>query len=319
MNQALINEYKGYLFEFLVGKSFASNSRLGEVPFLNSISKEQFTRLESYQNALYVTEPVLYRQLPLLATATVDYYLQKSNCSNDYSVELISRSLNHETNADLVLVFANTRINLSLKLVKDQVYVNTLSAGIKSFFSKYFKDALDHQNELNTRVLQAFEKMRFHLLDHYGHELSGKLFEQWRSAGNAILPSQLDEELRQYLLEYYHTCISTIFVHLKELYKSDTKATQVSLRNLCGLGADVNHLFCFHHGTESYKLSRIVEMNSRVLGGQIPKIIPPARGSSYFLIDYHHVALQIRVKPMRDFTTFAMKINCALKIKKKKK
>lgn len=318
MNQALINEHKGYIFEYLVAQYFARESIQGELIFLNSISKSDFDRLEIYQQALYHSDSLLFQELPHLAKQTVQYYLKQNSFEKNYTVQLLSRDNQHQSNADIVLNFIDRKIFLSLKLSKDQVYVNTKSAGIKSFLSKYFPDAKKHQKELNHKVFQAFEKMRFHLLDHYGHELSGKLFEQWQNEGKAITPGALPIELRNYLLEYYHDCIFAIYSHLSHLISLDPLSCAKSFKDLCGLSNLTNHLFCFHHGTDNYKLAALVDLNCSIIASEVPQIIPPARGSAYFLVNYSQLTLQIRVKPMRDFTAPAMKINCAIKLKKPK-
>ncbi len=318
MNQALINEHKGYVFEYLVSQYFARNSNKGELPFIQSINKEDFLRLENYQQLLYTNDALLYKELPHLAKSLVDYYIEKNKIKKNYTVHLASRSSEHNSNADIVLDYGDRKLFLSLKLSKDQVYVNTKSAGIKSFLLKYFPNAKQQQIDLNQKVLQSFEKMRFHLLDHFGHELSGKLFEQWQSEGKAIVPGALPVELRPHLLEYYHDCILAIYTHVSEILTSDPTTCYKTFAELCGLSTQTQHLFCFHHGTDNYQLSRLVDINRSIIDNEVPKIVPPARGSSYFLINYSQLTLQIRVKPMRDFTAPAMKINCAIKLKNRK-
>lgn len=318
MNQALLNEYKGYIFEYLVAHNFSKRSYLGESYFLQLLNKEENLRLENYQQALFSMDALLYKQLPLLAKNTTDYYFTKHDGPLLKSVQLVSRIKNPLSNADIVLDFEHQTKKLSLKLCKDQVYVNTKSAGVKSFFSIYFKNAKKEQLKINQNIFQAFENMRFQLLDFYGHELSSKLFEQWQQEGRSILPGQVETQVHGFILEYYHQCITEIYNQLLLLLKKNPHECYKSFSQLCGLSSESNHLFCFHQGTGNYKLSRILEMNRGIIQGEIPHISAPTMGSSYFLINYSQLSLQIRVKPMRSFIVPAMKINCGIKLRHEK-
>lgn len=315
MKQSLINEHKGFVFEYLVAHYFAEESEVGLGNFLSSIESQDFERLNFYQKNILANDKTLYKQLPLLAKEVCHFYLNKFSQGKLQSVALTSRSKLLSDNADIILEFKQHKSHLSLKLCKDLVFVNTKSAGIKSFLSKYFLQAFENQHTLNQHILQAFEKLRFSLLDHYGYELTDKVFEQWQLEGMATTPGGLDVNLRNHLIDYYHLSITAIYEQVKILFDKDPPASQKTFIELCGLSYGAHHLFCFHQGTDSYELAKISDLKSTSIEQEIPEILPPARGSSYFLINYSLLSLQIRVKPMRDFTAQAMKINCSIKFK----
>lgn len=321
--QALLNEYKGYVFEFLFAKILSQKIPAkyfdGEIEFIASLNNEEIQRLKEYQHYIYSHDLILYRGLNVLAEKAVDFYYQGRNENIIKKIELVSRKKNVSDNADVVIYYLNNNgVNedhLSLKLCKDNVYVNTKSAGIKSFLTKYFHADMEIQKRLNATTVQSFEKMRFQILDFYGHDLSMTDFQSWLGDGNSSLPGNLPEVVRSHLLNYYHECLQGIYLEVYEITKNNPEFASQAFLHLCGLTHSTTHLFCFHKGTKSYDLSKIIELCAGELIGEVPQIIPPARGSSYFLVDYKKVSLQIRVKPMRDFTAPAMKINCSVKLK----
>ncbi len=313
--QSLVNEVKGHLFEY-VFSHFLAQKGDGEYDFTSSLSESEMNRLKEYQYTVLKNDPVLYRQLPILAKAMSDYYVDFHRGKEIKNIALVSRLKNADHNADVIVEFSDGKKDfVSLKLCKLNVFVNTKSAGIKSFFSKYFFQANSSQDKLNLRVTQAFEKMRYLLLDTYGYDLGSMDFQAWTSDGQATLPGQLPDRVREYLLEYYHHCLMGIYDEVNFLLEKQPVTVCKTFLDLCGLNGHGRHLFCFHQGTSTYKLAKITDLDARELKEEIPILQAPSRGSSYFLVKYKSIVLQIRVKPMRDFTVPAMKINCSIKLK----
>jgi len=76
--EAILNECKGNLFEFLMAQKFAEKSKI-ESQFLLSLPKNFKNQLSIYEGLIRDSEPKLLSQLPLLAKQQQRKFGQSSN------------------------------------------------------------------------------------------------------------------------------------------------------------------------------------------------------------------------------------------------
>ncbi len=336
--EALLNEYKGNLFEFLVAQNLAVKSSL-EVDFLFNLPTEYKNRLQSYEDFIRSQGPKLLIDLPLLASCTADAiwnYLEiRQTRFTKWSVigKIMATNDNDFWNeTDIVGSFLNDSGEIknktfSLKLTKDHSFTNTKSAGVKSFFIKYFQafslqygDLLTRQQEeLNREVDDCFLKMGHKLYAMIDADFQGRFDTHW-SNHYSELPGELPEDLKIVVHENYNRIAQKLSLFLNELKNTDSQLFFQSLFALCGFGhREIIQVNCFH---QDYRLKAVTIKNRDDLfniagknGANDFKILPLKDLSSSLEIIWGDIVLQIRVKPMNKFTTAAYKINCAIKIK----
>ncbi|MFT6071423.1 MAG: hypothetical protein ACJAT2_001602 [Bacteriovoracaceae bacterium] len=322
--EALINELKGNLFEFLVGQCLANSYGL-EGEFLGSISPEFTDRLQTYELWLRENSPELLEKLPHLARSTAEFFKKKEMDRID-AILLVGKVLGGSSDqrakeADLLLKKKDSVSSLSLKLCKENSFVNTKSAGARSFFPKYFSksfpSARSAQNNLNHKLEEDYKEVSMAL-----HEMAGLPVEQqfgtaWKEAGLPLLPGQLNTEMNKRLKEHYYYMIQSFYEVWENLYKKDHKKFKDSMMPLLGFGhKDLIQLSCFYSGDYQLSFNNIKKAQPYRLKLEEAVLIPPKEGLSSFEMKMEDCSFQIRLKPMNKFTVPGLKVNCSLKLLK---
>ena len=328
--EAILNECKGNLFEFLVAQGLASCS-LVEDQFLLNLPTEFKMKLGQYEELMRTYCPELLKRLPVLASLTVksiwDKVILEQYIFLEWKVigKIVSSNDNEVWNeTDIVGSYINKvgmqkHLSFSLKLSKDNSYTNTKSAGVKSFITKYFASfgqiSQNFQNELNCEVDESFLAMGHRLYSSIDKEFTGSFGMEWSDAYTE-LPGELSPELRKFVHSNYHRIalkLSSILTHLKEVNDSlffDALAT------LCGFGhTEIIQVCCFH---QEYEFKKVTIKNFEDYFSNINReceLLPIKELGSSVEIVLGNLLLQIRVKPMNKFTTAAYKINCSIKVK----
>jgi len=339
--EALLNEVKGNIFEFLLG-SIIARSFNHESEFLGYFSSldggkvyQDFCR---YQNYLLETDRELYHQLPYLAQEAMNYLSQETRFFNSFSpvhTHLMGKWASSFTagsnlkESDIVLVDGTGQARgLSLKLCKSGAFVNTKSGGIRSFIEKYFSGfsrASILQQEMNSELEYSFSQMRSACyqwadLSYDPEGTSNTQFdEQWQQKGHPVLPGQLPDELKVILHAHYQRMIGKLHSSLGTLWQEDRALFGQSLLPLVGLSSpEIVQLTCYHKSKSSqrYLLDHFDFFGSNELTKSLLKFNQwphlKERVAS-FEIDLGTKILQIRVKPMNTFIVSGLKINCSLK------
>lgn len=328
--EAILNECKGNLFEFLVTQGLSRKSNL-EDQFLFSLPGDFKSKLGSYEELMRTHEPTLLKKLPLLASNTVEYIwnnleLSKKNFSQWNVIgKMVATNDNDFWNeTDIVGSFTEGEVSkklaLSIKLTKDHSFTNTKSAGVKSFFSKYF-DRFEAamissmQQELNAVVDDSFLKMGHKLYRMVDLEFGGSFTKAW-SDHYTELPGELPPEMKEVVHENYHRVALKLSSLLEKLKAHDRHLFFDSMYSLCGFGhAEIIQVSCFH---QDYELKNITLKNFDDIFAQTNKecVLAPLKDlASSVEVIMGDVSLQLRVKPMNKFTTAAYKINCSIKVK----
>ncbi|MGZ3787224.1 MAG: hypothetical protein ACXVLQ_01805 [Bacteriovorax sp.] len=328
--EAILNEFKGNLFEFLVAQGLACRSMI-EDQFLLSLPIEFKLKLASYEEAIRTHEPRLLSKLPVLAGLTVKKIWDEINLSQceftHWNVigKMVATNDNDVWNeTDIVGTYKtnegeNKKLALSLKLSKDHSYTNTKSAGVKSFLTKYFslfgQDALELQKELNAEVDESFLMMGYRLYSMADLEFSGSFNSKW-SERYSELPGELSGEMSCIVHENYHRVALKLSSILERLKKRDPQMFFDSLYALCGFGhAEIIQVNCFHQDYDLKEIN-IKKFDELFLTAKKECTLQPIKNlASSVDIVLGKMTLQVRVKPMNKFTTAAYKINCSIKVK----
>lgn len=322
--EALINEYKGNLFEFLVAQNLAQSFTL-ESAFLKSLPTSFHERLAFYQDYLMQNDRELFKRLPLLAKEVAEAI--KGRLKGNLKEVLVVGKLTgiHERSewgeADIILNGESGVKKISLKLCKDNAYVNTKSAGVKSFIEKYFSrfpDSAKFQKALNDKVEKDFYKMAYALYEKAGLKFCGNFDESWIEAGMTELPGQLDEEYSEIVLKYYFEQASFLKETLLQFQAQNPVDFALSLYPILGIAdPDILQVICFHSmkDHEKYLLKEISMMEIADLTEELKVLnfLGDHKEKSSFEICLSKIILQIRCKPMNKFTVPGLKINCSIK------
>lgn len=325
--EALINEFKGNLFEYLVGQLLARHYKV-EGDFTRSFGGDIRSQLTEYDHWLRVNEPDLIKKLPALAKEVVGQ-LVETLPANVQKVLVIGKSVatahtKQWAEADLLLQTESDVYPISLKLCKNQAFVNTKSAGVKSFISQYFSSFSENsffQNKVNEGVESRFLLMAQDLHDRVGIEFHGRFDHRWVDGGHSELPGQLPKDLNKVVVQTYYDCIRDIYDSLVVLHKENTEDFAKSILPLMGVGdTEIIQVTCFHKDIkgDKYNFADIHIIRGKELSTNLNeiKILPLKESISSFEIEVSNLRLQIRIKPMNKFTSAAFKVNCSIKEKK---
>jgi len=317
VSNALLNEYKGNLFEYLVAAHLAALWKI-EKPFLLSFGGEAKKRLTFYQNELLKADPDLYHQLgpsALKAAHLIDHYYGQLSFHNILVLGKSAGGSHDESFAecDIMLCSDLEDIPVSLKFCKKGAYVNTKSAGIRSFITKYFKafpKAVLFQEELNHFLDLSFESMGRAMYDKCDL-VYDNFGDHWNESD---LPGELPSHLKEILLNHYYNVCSKLFTTIKEFYKSDPEMFFDSLLPIIGIGRDdIVQVTCFHKNGHHIESIEFFDKKDFVALKSSLAFLDYKKETSSFEISLKDKILQIRVKPMNVFTVSGLKVNCSLK------
>ena len=312
--EALNNEIKGYLFEYLVGKQLANLLGCEEL-FLCHETKAAGERLREYEIWLRRNDPILMKRLPLLAGKTVDLINRRLSPVGE-AVRLCGRERTGEE-ADILLEGKTSTLPIGLKLCKANAFVNTKSGGLRSFLVKYFgADTHRGQVRLNKALDWSFDCMAGRLYQSVGLEYGGEWDHSWEDAGYSLLPGELPAEKNAFVLEHYGRVVDVLYEEV-EKYREDCHVDFIrALAPLMGFkNPNLVQVFCFYK--KDYQLENIIVIDGRSLNWEALKVRMgeriPKRSSFEIMVEDR--ILQIRVKPMNKFNARALKVNCSIKWK----
>lgn len=311
--EALFNEVKGSLFEYLMARRLSQLAG-NELNFLETIDKNYLhvlTQQDRMVRQFYPEMLSFLGQVSELSAAELIKFLGEVPLNPKLRGKFDSID-----EADLMLDSSRGIIPLSLKLNKKNSYVNTKSGGIKSFFETYFSFIGPHvQSEFNQLVDQEFSRMSHELHALNDMEFSGN-YLNWVKSGKSELPGELAIDERAILKTFYARIAVEIHRILSTAHKESPTEFGASLPALLGFShPDILQLVCFHDFKARGLASVAIHTYSEVAKGLRNAQIEPFSQTSSVEIHLGTWSLQIRVKPMNKFTTTAIKINCSVRFK----
>ncbi|MCY4643611.1 MAG: hypothetical protein OXB88_03245 [Bacteriovoracales bacterium] len=317
-SQAYLNEYKGNVFEYLVGLALAQKFDL-EADFINSLGDNQLNLLLHYESEIKKISPSLARELPLLAERTALETIETLSPASLTEIRLLGKpqALGGKARGDegdlRVSVGAKT-IPLSLKLGKVSSFINTKSGGIKSFVAEYFGafDPYWAQRELNEFLEDSYLQMGEQLYRQNGLDFQGSWDARWKEAGLSELPGELPGPLRPMVYDHYKRVTSKLYTILRDFYERDAELFKHCLCPLLGLSRELTQIKVYH---QDHKFHSLAVVDQKTLAKILDSMTWPKgeRGKGVFHIDFHRHRFQLRPKPMNKFTAMALKVNCSVK------
>ncbi|MGE3610228.1 MAG: hypothetical protein AB7I27_11615 [Bacteriovoracaceae bacterium] len=311
--EALFNEVKGSLFEYLVCKELAFKNQ-SELEFHQSLDKNYLHVLTQQDRMVRQFYPEMISFLNSVAKKTVqDLVLYLGELpKRPKLLGKLSNSTEEFKEADLLLETEKKSIPLSLKLNKKNAFVNTKSGGIKSFFLQYFSFLpASYQTSFNQSVDLEFERMAIELHQFHGLDYPGN-FSLWIKNGLSELPGELGHEERNILKSYYARLAKEVHRILSAAKDLDPKAFSMALAPLMGFSdPEILQLICFHDFKTGNEVKIEIHSFEQIATSLIDNKILPFHSISSVEIDTGQCSLQIRIKPMNKFTTTAIKMNCS--------
>jgi hypothetical protein len=330
--EAILNECKGNLFEFLVTQSLARKSSCEDL-FLLNLPLDFKNQLSFYEDLIRTHAPDLLVQLPKLSQETVNKIWQDLRLFDYKFLEwkvigkMVATNDNEYWNeTDIVGTYQNengsiSHLAISLKLTKDHSFTNTKSAGVKSFLTKYFSNygelAHNLQVELNSIVDESFLMMGHNLYSLIDREFKGSFNSEW-SDTQTELPGELSPSMRVIVHQNYHRVALKLASLLEQLKELNNNLFFDSLAALCGFGhSEIIQVSCFHHEYElvDVTIKNFNDFFKATVTDKECHLLPIKDLASSVEVVIGKMILQIRVKPMNKFTTAAYKINCSIKVK----
>lgn len=317
--EALFNEVKGSLFEYLVAKEIAIASGF-ELSFQNSLDS-------NYLNVLSQQDRMVRQFYPDMLPFLISASRLTSKKLLDY-LEVIPRAIrlvgkfsnstirDELQEADILLEIPSKTIPVSLKLNKKNAFVNTKSGGIKSFLTQYFPFLNDsYQVEFNRFVDQEFLRMSLEIHDLNDLDFPGD-FSNWVANGLSELPGELDDKSRNVLKRYYSRIASRLYDILNFSFEKFPSETISSLPTIMGFSSDqIIQVTYFHTLPDNLNPSINIHKFEDLFLSLENVILKPFGNISSVEFQIGDWELQIRIKPMNKFTTSAMKMNCSIRAK----
>lgn len=314
--EALLNELKGSLFEYLVARQIAcSFDREGE--FLLSLSDDYQKLLEQQDLMVREIAPKLPQLLSVWSLQTAHKFLEtKSLTFIEFRLSGQFSHLKELGECDIELKTSESIIPVSLKLNKKQGMVNTKSAGVKSFYQHYFSDATHLQQRFNLLVENEHSLLRDQLYELMELDADHSSWQEWKNKGFSELPGEQPAAIKEVLHRYYARLAQKLQTDLEEIYQADPQKFKGGLLKLLGFAhQDLVQLICFHDWQSSHPEVCEVHIFDAYRGMSELEVIQfrENKETASVEIQLKNWLLQIRIKPMNKFTTTAIKINCSVK------
>jgi hypothetical protein len=317
--EALFNEVKGSLFEFLIAKklSVKKNDELG---FLKSLDKNYLNVLGQQDRMVrqFYPEMLPFLEQSAMLTAEVIFEHFQGDLLHPRLLGKFSNSSTQNDETDIIVTHSGQEKKLSIKLNKKNSYVNTKSGGIKSFFQVYFPFlSSETQSEFNQFVDLEFTRMGLEL-----HECENLIypgnFSSWVASGRSELPGELNDGCRTILHDYYSRISAKMNSVLLQAYRTHPEEFKKSLGPLMGFtSTEIAQVICFHDFKHKDSFPAIsVHEHGEIAKSLEEEELSIEHQKASVQIDFGPWSLQIRVKPMNKFTTTAIKVNCSIKFKR---
>ncbi len=318
--EALFNEVKGSLFEYLVARELAVATG-EELSFQQGLDRNYLAVLSQQDRMVRQFYPEMLSFLNRASRATAARLTEfLGECPRGprvvgkFSNSLQSSEL-HE--ADLLVNVGGQVLPISLKLNKKNAFFNTKSGGIRSFFHHYFPFLPKSVQETFNRFVDfefgrmAFELHALHELEYPGH------FGVWVARGLSELPGELDPDSRGVLKSYYARIAGEMHRLMSLALTGHRGPFLEALPALLGFGSpEILQVIYFHEFPTG--LDGHIELHQF---SKVAQELPLTQLSAFnvtasvelLIGDWN---LHVRVKPMNKFTTTAIKVNCSVKIKR---
>lgn len=321
LQQAHLNEYKGNLFEFLIGLELAKHFKM-EWDYYQTYNQQMLQKLGQYERNLGMIDQGLKSQLEAMAQKTAHHLLDKiqSEYGTPIKIKVIGKEQKENwKESDLVLEFKDRPVlAVSIKLCKRHSFINTKSGGAQSFLSQYFtlfNDASVDQELFNLKLQDQYNVLVKDLYQMVGMDDSNidRPFGPEWTQQYSELPGQLPMFLRSRLFQFYSVMIVEFKKNLEKYYLQNKTHFIQCLMPIVGLGRqDLWQIFYLYDQQQD----QVLMMGQKQYQKEFEelKFVKHNDDISSFELQLKNIQLQIRLKPMNKFTVPGLKVNCSIKM-----
>lgn len=326
--EAYINEYKGLVFEYLVGMECLEGKNVAQ--FYSEIPASYLQRLSYAAEQIRRHDQNLYSFLKLAALQTAKVIIEHISGQSFDTVSLQGKLLSDHSNllkvqseCDILLIDSKVKgeiYPLSLKFCKKDSFVNTKSAGIKTFVAKYFgpfEGSHAWQSQLNQVVADAFLQMSKDL--HKAAKLPYDPLSPWTEykKNYSQLPGEVPAHFQKIILQFYHTVLKSTHLYFKQMAENNFELFCALLLPLCGLmDPKLSQVICHYQKKgdlffiDEVKWQDLDFFRNELSCLKIEELRPHLAS---FEITMKSKVFQLRLKPMNVYTVPGLKVNCSLK------
>jgi hypothetical protein len=332
---ALVNEYKGNIFEYLWARSCLESLDLSYTQLVVDDSLMEMFLIQ--ENFLRHERPRLLTSLHLWAQESVAFILSdlvpyfKNSETKIYILgkkggnftQDLWQKIPHESDVLLVNESKKKIQSISLKLALAKSYVNCKSSGLQSFLEKYFSFAPEiihfFQGNLNFHLDQYFEEFRLGLHEnHQLEDLGG--FRSWINNHQSLLPGELQQEDKKILNQLYENLGEIVYKTLEELYTLNRDLFFQGIFRLLGFDHESESSSFFQliaftpsENLVNQSLVDILKVDENVLKKNDPLLqaISFSRRGGNTLLHLPWGQMAFRIKPMNTFSSPGFKLNIA--------
>lgn len=317
--EALLNEYKGNMFEYLTGLMLAKDANL-ELDYLNSLTSDFQHMLFQQEQFIREYYPKLLTDLPLLAQGLKQKIVEQVGTLDIVKIQLMGKAASAANDdrfneADILLHTPNKIYPISIKICKANSFVNTKSGGLRSFISKYFQDE-QVQRQLDQHIEGILSELTYSLYELADVEPDTN-FQNWLNAGLPSLPGQLSGNLREKYLSSLYKMNTFLYEAVAAVLDKDQEQFIASLMPLIGFGStEIIQATTFYINKEGhYCLSEHLVEDFEVIKKSKRNVILSQldNNKTSFNITFEDRTLQLRIKAMNKFTSKSYKVNCSVK------
>ena len=196
-------------------------------------------------------------------------------------------------------------------------YVNTKSGGAQSFVEKYFQP-LSHVENYQSRFADSVRVNYDQIVQKTCQVLdiptSSIASGDWKNYLDSRLPGQQPSEVRELIHFGYNKMAITLYEVFKDMQTSEPLNFRECLSKLFGMSGTNNiSVICYY--TKNYDLDYLDFMTKEYLERELNELMIQKKipTKSSFNIETKSYSLQVRIKPMNEFTVPSYKINCSVK------
>lgn len=325
--ESLLNEMRGNLLEYLLAWNLAKHFKILK-KFEAGQDSELSKQFATYQSYILQKFPDLPTRLRKLSLEVMHELLDRmpSELKADISIQnlkdikVVGKVSGRVQNESDILLFTQKRtVGLSLKMMHTRGFVNTKSGGAQSFILKYF-GALDIAENLQFQFNQAiqmdFDQLVRNVCQNLEIPFENIETGDWKEYLASKLPGQQNPEIRKMIHQCYNKMANHLYYSFQELYTADKNRFMHCLISLYGLSdQNLYSVLCFYD--QEYSLNELEVLGRDELMQELEKmeIQPEAPTKSSFEIYSDRFILQVRIKPMNEFTVPSYKVNCSLKVR----
>lgn len=314
-HQALIQEYKGLLFEYLVGYYLTRDDHKLAHRFLVMMDRD-FRRMFRIQEQFVCEHDEHLLEFIKDAAKKMSIFMKEFLSQDLRDIEYVTlagKRQDSKTSHEGDLIIKKTsepdERYFSLKFLYQNRLANTKSAGLKSFLAKYFyqfEDIKIIQEEFNLSFQELFQDFVFQ------HHQSEKYIQQ----DNYRLIDMNEKDKEKY--DHFLMNITDLIYHICSRLKiADPRLFLDSLWPLCGFSNNqVSQFTCVYkkpYEVVELKFDSKKKLENKIIQNMKENFIQLQKDQNKIFIQTSAFVLELRPKAMNHPLRGGMKLNCSFR------